>query len=205
MSHAFKTIGKNVKWFERTVFVRPETISFEDDIQVDDFVLINGGQETLIQHNVHIASFTTVIGGGRCVIKPFAGLSAGCRIITGSDDFSGQSLTNPTVPKDYKILNLGTIEIGRHALIGSNSVILPNVIIGEGTIVSAGAIVSRNLDPWSIYVGYNPKKVGQRDKSRILALELKYYKSSANKLYIDKHQERITEIEEILLIISKGI
>ncbi len=203
MLPAFKTIGKNVKWFERTVFIKPEAISLGDNIQIDDFVLINGGQETLIHHNVHIASFTTIIGGGRFVIKPFAGLSAGCRIITGSDDFSGQSLTNPTVPKDYKNLNLGAIEIGRHALIGSNCVIMPNITIGEGTIVSAGAIINKDLEPWSIYVGYNPKKVGQRDKKTILGLELKYYKSFTNELDIATHQKRFNEIEEMLLCVNK--
>lgn len=198
MVHNFKKLGKNAKYFDHTIFIKPETICLDDNTQIDDFVFIYGGQETIIAHNVHIASFVSIIGGGRFIMAPFAGLSAGCRVVTGSDDFTGESLTNPTVPKEYKKTKLGTVEIGRHALIGSNAVILPDVKIGEGTIVSAGALVIKDLEPWSIYAGYNPKKIGQRDKRKILALELDYYKKYFSAAETAKYQERIGAIEEEL-------
>ena len=51
---------------------------------------------------------------------------------------------------------------------------MPNISIGEGAIVAAGAVVNKDLEPWSIYVGYNPKKVSSRDKEKVLDLESKY-------------------------------
>ena len=104
----------------------------------------------------------------------FSGLSAGCRLITGSDDFSGASLTNLTIPKEFRNITVGKIHIGKHAILGSNVVVMPNVSIGEGCVVSAGAIVNKDLEPWSVYAGYNPKKVASRDKARIQVLEKKY-------------------------------
>ena len=107
-------------------------------------------------------------------MEDFSGLSAGCRIITGSDDFSGNSLTNLTIPKEYRNITVGKIIIGKHATLGSNVVVMPNVTIGEGCVVSAGAIVNKNLEPWSIYVGHNPKNVSSRDKDEVIKLEEKY-------------------------------
>lgn len=196
----FKKLGKNVKWFDHTVFIRPENITILDNCQIDDFVFINGGSEIVIENNVHISSFTSIIGGGRLVMAAFSGLSAGCRVITGSDDFEGASLTNPTVPKEFKNTKLGFIEIGRHALIGSNAIILPNIKIGEGAIVSAGAVVNKDLEPWSIYVGYNPKKIGQRDKNKILSLELDYCKKYLSADSDEKYNNRINEIEKALKV-----
>jgi len=62
----------------------------------------------------------------------FSGLSAGCRIVTGSDDFLGGGLTNPTVPVEYTNVKKSFVCIERHAILGTNVVILPGVTIGEG-------------------------------------------------------------------------
>lgn len=194
----FKKVGENVKWFEHTLFIKPENITILDNSQIDDFVFVNGGIETIIENNVHIAAFCSIIGGGELIMGSFSGLSAGCRLVTGSDDFEGGSLTNPTVPIDFKNSRKGKIEIGKHALIGSNTVILPDTKIGEGAIVSAGSIVNKDLEPWSIYVGYNPRKTGIRDKHKILTLELEYYKKYFDNDMLKKYGERIKELQTLL-------
>lgn len=142
--------------------------------RIDDFVFINAGQGCHIGRNVHIASFCSVIGGGECIIKDFAGLACGVRIITGSDDFTGSYLTNPTVPKEFTHVHIGKVHIGKHSIIGTNAVIFPDTVIGEGCAIGAGCIVRGTLEPWGIYVGFNPKKVGQRDKESILQKEQEY-------------------------------
>lgn len=147
-----------MKLFETTVFINKKNISIGDNSHIDDFVFFNGGINSKIGKNVHISAFTSIIGGGEFIIEDFSGLSAGCRIITGSDDFSGKSLTNLTIPKEYRNITVGSVKIGKHVILGSNVVIMPNVIIGDGCIVSAGSVVNKDLEPWSIYVGYNPKK-----------------------------------------------
>lgn len=171
------SIGKHVKIYDLAKIIATNTnFSVDDYSQIDDFVFINAGIKTSIGKFVHISSFTSIIGGGELIMGDFSGLSAGCRIITGSDDFTGAFLSNPTVPAKYKNVQIGAITIGKHAIIGSNAVILPNVTVGEGATVGAGCLVAKDLEPWSIYIGYNPKKVGERDQNGIIDLEQKLKK-----------------------------
>jgi acetyltransferase-like isoleucine patch superfamily enzyme len=101
----------------------------------------------------------------------FAGISSGARILTGTDDFSGEGLTGPTIPSEFRKLERGRVIVGRHAIVGANAVVLTNVVIGEGTTVGAGAVVTKNLDPWGIYVGAPAKRIAERPSEVILRLE----------------------------------
>ena len=151
-----------------------------DFSQIDDFCFLNIGKSLSIGKFVHLSSFVSIIGGGKCEILDFAGLSAGCRVVTGSDDFSGGFLTNPTVPSKYKNTKEGIIRIGKHALLGTNVVILPDVEIGAGTIIGAGAIVNKDLESWSIYAGFNPRKIGERDRDSVISKEIDLLKNLEN-------------------------
>ncbi|MEZ9539117.1 DapH/DapD/GlmU-related protein [Shewanella sp. 10N.286.51.B8] len=159
-----------------------ENLHLGEKSQIDDFCFINAGKITDIGRNVHIGSFTSIVGGGECIIGDFAGLSAGCRIITGSDDFSGPFLTNPTVPSEFTNVTLNKVEIGRHAIIGTNSIIFPGVTIGEGCAVGAGAIIHKNLKPWTVYVSIDGKlrELKQRNKQAILEMEYQYLLSQSD-------------------------
>ena len=56
-----------------------------------------------IGRNVHIAIFCNVAGGEKGIhLDDFSGLAYGCHVITQSDDYSGKTLTNPTVPDEFK-------------------------------------------------------------------------------------------------------
>jgi acetyltransferase-like isoleucine patch superfamily enzyme len=142
--------------------------------QIDDFVFLFVGGGCHIGRNVHIASFCSIIGGGELIMEDFSGLSAGCRIVTGSDDFSGPWMTNPTVDPEFTNVQRGRVHIGRHAVLGTDVVVFPNVNIGEGAAVGAGAVIRKDLEPWGIYAGQNPKRIGQRDREAILAKEKEY-------------------------------
>ncbi|MSQ85028.1 MAG: hypothetical protein EXR77_19505 [Myxococcales bacterium] len=89
----------------------------------------------------------------------FSGLSQGVRIYSGSDDYTGGFLTNPTIPARYLGTQSGVVVLSRHVIIGSNTVILPRVTIGEGSSVGAQALVSKSLEPWGIDAG-GPAKAG---------------------------------------------
>lgn len=167
--------GKNIKIFEFAKLIHNESnLYIGDNTQIDDFVFLNAGMMCKLGAFVHISSFCSIIGGGEFIMEDFSGLSAGCRIVTGSDDFTGSSLSNPTVPQKYKNVKTGKIHIGKHAIIGTNSILLPDIEIGEGTTVGAGCLVNKSLEPWSIYVGSKPKKIGERDKNGVLDLERKF-------------------------------
>lgn len=166
-----KVIAMTAKIYELAKIINPDKLEIGDFSQIDDFVFLNAGQGTLLGRFVHIASFCSVIGGGSLIMEDFSGLSAGCRIITGSDDFCGGALTNPTVPKKYTKVTKGTVRIGKHAILATNVIVFPNVTIGAGAAVGAGAIVRKNLEPWTIYAGFDCRAIKKRDSKTVCELE----------------------------------
>jgi galactoside O-acetyltransferase len=164
------------KIFKSTVVIGTSNLSLGVHSQIDDFCFINAGIRCVIGRNVHLSTFTSIVGGGECLIGDFSGLSAGCRIVTGSDDFTGKCLTNPTVPDKYKNVTLDVVEIGRHVILGTNCVVLPGVKIGDGVAVSAGAIIRKDLLPWTVYAVIRGKllPIKKRDQKSILMLEERY-------------------------------
>ena len=165
----------NPKIYDTAKIINRKNLSVGDYSQIDDFVFFNAGLESNIGRFVHIASFTSIVGGGKFYMEDFSGLSAGCRIITGSDDFMGGGLTNPTVPEEYTNVNISSVRISKHAIIGTNVTILPGVVIGEGVAVGAGCVVRKSLEPWTIYAGMDCKPIKKRKREKIVDLEKKLF------------------------------
>lgn len=163
-----------VKTFEFTKIIGMEYIEFGKDIIIDDFVLIYATNKIKFGNNIHIASFTTISGGGTFEMADFTGIGSGSRIVTGTDDFKGWGFGNPTIPRKYRNITTGHIYIGKFSIIGANSVILPDVHIGEGAMVGACSVVTKNLEPWGIYIGN--KRIGTRDQEGVLRTYNQYLK-----------------------------
>jgi galactoside O-acetyltransferase len=103
----------------------------------------------------------------------FSGLAYGCQVFTQSDDYSGSTMTNPTVPMQFKSEYKASVHIGRHCILGTNSVVMPGVEMAEGSATGAISLVTESTEEWKIYVGIPARCV--RDRSRdLLALEEKY-------------------------------
>lgn len=170
-SIGFERIGKEVTIWPLAKIVSAKSICIGDSVIIDDFVLIMGGQETIIGSYVHIASFTSITGGGKFVMEDFSGLSSGVRIYTGNEDYSGASMTNPTVPYPYRVPLRSFVHIKKHALIGANTVILPGVVIGDGAVVGANSLVTKDCKPWTMYIGSPVRELKKRESENILNLE----------------------------------
>ena len=168
---AFRRCGADVTIFPWVRVVSPETISMGDSVIIDDFVLLMGGEETRIGSFVHLASFASFVGGGRLVVEDFAGISSGCRVYTGNDDYLGGCLTGPTVPSPFRVAQRSFVHVGRHAVVGANTVVLPKVTIGEGCAIGANSLVKSDCEPWTVYVGSPARPVRPRRRDRILELE----------------------------------
>lgn len=168
----FKSIGKNVKISNKASIYRPHEIEIGDFSRIDDFCIISGNIS--IGRNVHLAAYSHV-SAGQCsiIFEDFSGLAYGCNVFTGSDDYSGATLTNPTVPEKYKGLKESNIIIGKHVIVGTNSIIFPGVHIQEGCAIGAQSLVTKNTEPWGIYFGSPAKKIKNRKKD-LLNLEKKY-------------------------------
>ena len=114
---------------------------------------------------MHLASFSSYLGGGRLVIEDFAGVSSGSRIYTGTDDFLGESLTGPTIP-EAPAARCELRHVGKYAVVGANCVVLPGVTLGEGCTVGALSLVNRDCEPWTIYGG-SPRGRSRRGATAI--------------------------------------
>ena len=88
-----------------------------------------------------------------------------------SDDFSGGRICGPMVPPHHRHVVTARIEIGRHAVLGANSVILPGGGIGEGATVGALSLVKTPLEPWTVNAGVPTRVVSRRDRAGVRAQE----------------------------------
>ncbi len=168
----FKACGEHVKIYPTAKLVGHQHMELGSNIIVDDFTLVMAAAEMKIGSFVHIGAFSSIMGGGRLMMEDFSGISAGVRLWTGNDDYSGTALANPTVPEEYRSVSRSFIEIGRFCIVGSNSVVLPGVKIGEGAVVGANSLVKEDLEPWTINVGNPTRAVKLRRKEGILARAL---------------------------------
>jgi acetyltransferase-like isoleucine patch superfamily enzyme len=170
----FKSLGKNVKIKKNASIYFVENITIKDNVRIDDYtVIVASNNSTTIGNYVHIASNCYIAASEGLEMGDFSGLAPGVNIFTGSDDYSGKMLTNPTVDRKYIGGKSGDVVLGRHVIIGSNSVILPGVHIGEGSSVGALSLVTKSLESWGIYFGAPVKKIKSRSK-KLLELEREF-------------------------------
>lgn len=171
-SMGFKYLGKNVLISDRASIYNPENIEIGDNSRIDDFCVVSG--RVVLGRNVHIAVFCNVAGGEKgVVLSDFSGLAYGCHVFSQSDDYSGKTMTNPTVPDRYKNEIKKQVVIGRHCIIGTLSIVLPGVLIREGTSVWARSMVTKDTEEWSIYSGSPAKKIKNRNRG-LLDYEVNY-------------------------------
>ena len=171
----FKFLGRNVSISRKSSIYSPDKISIGSNVRIDDFCLLSGN--ICIGSYIHIAAYTSLCGGSAGIyIDDFANISRKIEIFAVSDDFSGESMSNPMIPDSYKNIVNAPVHIGRHVIVGSSSVVLPGVSIGEGAVLGALSLAKDNLAEWTINAGIPCRKI--RDRSRgLLALHEKFKES----------------------------
>lgn len=162
-----RALGRDVKIYRLAQIIKPSYISIGNGCQIDDFAWLHGGQGLEVGNRVHICAFASIAGGGIVKIGHYAGLAAGVRIISGTEDPSGRGLTNPCIPDEFRSCKRSYVEIGTHALLFTNVIVLPGVKIGEGAVVMPGAIVKQSLEPWGFYEGSPAVRMRDRESKRM--------------------------------------
>jgi len=166
--------GIDVRISDNVVIKYPELVEIGNHVAIDGPCHISTAMT--IGDYVHIGPFSSIIGGknSKCIVDDFGGLSAGCRIICGSDDYTGSGLTNPTIPAEFHAdLKLTTVTIGKHAVVGTNVVVHPGVSIGEGAAIGSCSLILTDLPEWGVYIGVPTHLVRKREKTIIIAKEVK--------------------------------
>ena len=168
----FKHLGENVRISDKASIDKPELMSFGNNSRVDDFCALSGN--ITLERNVHIAVHCSITASREPIIfSAFSGSAFGCHVFSSSDDYSGKSLTNPTVPSEYKAISHGAINIGRHVILGAGTLVFPGVNIAEGCATGAMTVVNKSTEAWGIYLGIPARRVKNREKD-LLVLEEKY-------------------------------
>lgn len=170
-SMGFKSIGENVLLSDKASYYNCKDITIGSNTRIDDFAVLSAGKGGIeIGQYVHIAIGASIIGAGTVYIKDFAGLSSRVSVYSSNDDYSGEFMTNPTVPDSFTNVSHGVVSIGRHAIVGSGAVILPNVTLEDGVAIGALSLVTKNCTEFGIYIGTPAKKIKER-KRDLLSLE----------------------------------
>lgn len=180
-SFGFKYVGKNVLVSEKASIFNPANISIDDHARIDDFCILSAGKGGIkIGKYVHIGCHSSLIGQGAIVLEDFSGISGRVSIYSSNEDYSGNFLTNPTIPAQYANRQHGNVTLKRHAIIGAGSIILPNVEIGIGAAVGALSLVRENCKEFGIYVG-NPAKWVKWRSRNLLKLEQEFLHTQEHK------------------------
>lgn len=170
----FGDIGVNVKISRKASFYNPENIFIGNNVRIDDFCILSGNIE--IRNYVHIAAYSALYGDSEGIfIDDYSNISSRVMIYAVSDDYSGMSMTNPTIPIEYKNLYKKKVTIKKHVIIGSGCTILPGCKIGEGCAIGCMSLVNKDLASWFLYAGI-PAKIIRERKKDLLELEKQFEK-----------------------------
>ncbi|KAF2955122.1 acyltransferase [Marinitoga sp. 38H-ov] len=167
----FKSVGKNVLISRKASIYKPELIEIGDNVRIDDFCILSG--KIRLSNFIHIAAGCHLFAGEAGIImEDFTCTSGKVSVYAITDDYSGEYMTNSTIPLKYRNVINKSVKIEKHALVGAGSIVLPGVIIGVGSAVGSMSLVTKDVPEWTIVVGIPAKPLKERKKS-ILELEKK--------------------------------
>ena len=147
-----KKYGNNVLISRKVSIYGVENISIGSNVRIDDFCILSG--RIVLENYIHIAAYSALYGGSEGIhIEDFSNISSRVSIYSINDDYSGNSMTNPTIPDQYKKIESGRVYIQKHSIIGASSVVLPGVTIGEGSAFGSFSFINHDSAPWGIYAG----------------------------------------------------
>lgn len=168
----FAELGRNVLISDKASIYGASRIRVGSNVRIDDFCVLSAGEGGIeIGSYIHIAVYSSLIGAGKITIFDFVNISSRVAIYSSNDDYSGEYMTNPMVPKEFTNVNHAPVFIGKHSIIGSGSVVLPGVTLNEGVAVGALSLITKDCEAFGVYIGIPAKKIKNRKKD-LLSIEV---------------------------------
>lgn len=175
----FASVGENVQISDRASFHGAERISLGNNTRIDDFCVLSAGVGGIrIGQYVHIAVYSSLIGAAKISLNDFCNISSRVSIYSSSDDHTGATMTNPTVPIEYTGVIHADVYLEKHVLVFGGSVILPGVTLGEGVVVGALSLIKKDCEAFGIYAGNPVRRIKER-KQDLLELERRFMTNQA--------------------------
>src|SRR4051794_15517212 len=98
----FASVGRNVQVSDHASIYGAERIALGSNVRIDDFCVLSAGPGGIsIGNFVHIAVYSSLMGAGKITFADFSGLSSRVAIYSSNDDYSGATMSNPTVPSQF--------------------------------------------------------------------------------------------------------
>ena len=171
----FASIGENVQVSDRASFYNVSKISLGNNVRIDDFSVLSAGLGGIsIGNHIHIAVFSLLIGAGKIILSDFCNISSRVSIYSSNDDYSGSTMTNPTLPSQYTGITHADVLLNKHVIVGCGSVILPGITLEEGVAVGALSLVTKDCKAFGIYTGNPARRIKER-KRDLLELEKSFF------------------------------
>ena len=149
-----KEIGDNVLISRKSSIYGAKNISIGNNVRIDDFSILSGNIS--IGNYVHIAAGVMIFAGEEgVVLEDFVGVSSRTAIYAVTDDYSGDALTNPMVPDEYRNIIGGKVILKKHA-------------VGEGASVGSMSLINKNIEDFTINVGIPAKFIKKRNNKMLL-------------------------------------
>lgn len=168
----FASLGRNVRISDRAAIYEPGQMEIGDNSRIDDFCVVSGRLK--IGRNVYIGPGGLIAGGTPGIVfDDFVTLAYHVQVFTQSDDYSGRTMTNSTVPARYKAEIKQAVHLGRHSILGAGSIVMPGATLAEGTALGAASLVLYPTEPWGLYVGNPARRLRDRHRD-LLELEAQY-------------------------------
>ncbi len=177
-SLGLKSYGSNVLISRKASIYGAKNISIGNNVRIDDFCILSGN--ITLGNYIHISAYCGLWGGTAGIkICDYSTTSSRTAVYAVSDDYSGNSMTNPTLPSEYRNVTEQPVIINRHVIIGSGCTILPGVNIGEGCALGSMSLVTHSIDPWGIYYGIPCER--KKERSRDLLKMEEFFNSNIPK------------------------
>lgn len=166
----FASLGSNVFISDKASIHGASRIRIGSNVRIDDFCVLSAGEGGVeISNYIHIAVYSSLIGAGKITLSDFCNISSKVAIYSSNDDYSGEYMTNPTVPNEFTNVTHADVMLGKHVIIGSGSVVLPGVTLYEGAAVGALSLVTKDCDAFGVYIGSPAKKIKNRKRNLLEA------------------------------------
>lgn len=170
----FAAVGEDVRISKSATLYNLANISIGSHVRIDNFCVIapSGSARLTIGNYVQISAFNFINGLGDTLLADYFTTAPYVRIFTSSDDYSGEHLTNATIPAHLLGTVTAAVVAEKHVIIGTGATILPGVRLAIGTAVGAHALVTRDTEPFTLVGGVPARKLRDRSQ-RLLDLEKK--------------------------------
>lgn len=163
MTRKFKSVGKNCSIRPVLNITKPQNISLGNNVSmgifcwVDTNTSINKHPKLTIGNRVHIGAYAIIIAADEIIIGNNIVMSERVIILDHIHDYS--DVKKAVI--DQPIVMKGKIVIEDDCFIGINSVIMGGVHIGKHAVIGANTVVTHNVPSYCVVVG-SPAKVIKR-------------------------------------------